>query len=66
MGKTGLIKGQGGAGSVVNKKGFETAVSREKTAWKINLQFLKFKFDDERRRNYSYKGIINQNSFLKK
>ncbi len=48
------------------KKGFEMAVSREKTAGKINLQLLTFKFYDERKRNYSYKVIVNQNSFLKK
>jgi hypothetical protein len=37
MGKKGLIKGEGGAGSVVNKKGFKTTVSREKTVGKIKV-----------------------------
>ncbi len=66
MGKKGLIKGHGWAGSVVSKKGFETAVSREKIVGKINLQLLTFKFDDERKQIYSYKVIINQNSFFLK
>ncbi len=44
------------------KKGFETAVSREKTVGKINLHLLTFEFEDERRQNYSYK--VNQNSFF--